>query len=548
MTPAPTVSPPHARWVGPGVFAVLLAVGLAVGLVGVNDTGPLWPDAPRYANAGSMIHDWLPSGRLADPLGFAQDNYSRYPAFSIPYHPPGYPAVLGVWFTLFGESYLSARWFVALCWGLAGWLFYRLVRHLGATRLGGLAAGLLLLTTPPLAVWARDTMSDVPSLVPLFAAAVCWVRWLARGRWYDAVGAAVLVEVAFFFRVTTAGVLPGLLLFGLLSGQIRGWRRLLGVGVFCLLYLGLNVLWVKFAAKYASYEMAADGKGGWSADGVVAFFRECGIGAFMCGSAAVAAAGLAAAWQVPAHRRQVVFWLCWGGSYLLFKVAVPTSPEVRHLFTAVPALAGLAAAAFTQFPRWRVTVGVLTVAGLVANVWGLWATTTAGVVGFEPVAQHLARSDRPGNVLIACWEDQDLIFRYRSADPARERYMIRSDRTLAVRAPDYANKADEVKGHTAEDVFALVRDGKVGYVVTWTPFDGATGGDKPDLTLAHTTVVAHPERFRHVGTFPVTVGYVAGVHRSHSGHVWVWEVLGEVADGPPDIPVLIPTAGMTLRP
>ena len=354
MTPTPTASPPHARWVGLGVFAALVGVGLAVGLVGVHDTGPLWPDAPRYANAGSMIHDWLPSGRLADPLGFAQDNYSRYPAFSVPYHPPGYPAALGVWFHLFGESYLSARSFVALCWGLAGWLFYRLVRHLGGTRLGGLAAGLLLLTTPPLAVWARDTMSDVPSLVPLFAAAVCWVRWLARGRWYDAVGAAVLIEVAFFFRVTTAGVLPGVLLFGLLSGQLRGWKRLLGVGVFCLLYLGLNVLWVKFAAQYASHEMAADGKGGWSAEGVVTFFRECGLGAFVSGTAAVAAAGLGAAWRFPAHRRLALFWLCWGGSYLLFKVAVPTSSEVRHLFTAVPAVAGFAAAAFPQSPRWRV--------------------------------------------------------------------------------------------------------------------------------------------------------------------------------------------------
>lgn len=548
MTPAPTDHPPHARWVGGGVFAVLVGAGLAIGLIGVNDTGPLWPDAPRYANAGSMIHDWLPSGRLADPLGFAQDNYFQYPAFSVPYHPPGYPAALGVWFTLFGESHLSARFFVALCWGLAGWFFYRLARHLGATPLGGLAAGLLLLTTPPLAVWARDTMSDVPSLVPLFAATLCWVRWLARGRWYDAVGAVVLVEVAFFFRVTTAGVLPGLLLFGLLSGGLRGWKRWLGVGLFCVAYLGLNVLWVKFAAKYASLEMAADGKGGWSAEGVATFFRECGAGAFVSGSAAVAAAGLAAAWRVPAHRKMVLFWLCWGGSYLLFKVAVPTSLEVRHLFTAIPALAGLAAAAFTQIPRWRVAAGVLTAAALVTNVWVLCATTPAGVQGYEPVAEYLARSDKPGNVLLACWEDQGLIFRYRSAHPSRSRYMIRSDRTLAVRVPEYANTEDVVKASTADDVFALVRKGNVGYVLTWTPFDGETGPRPTDIALAHDTVVAHPERFRHVGTFPVTIDYVDGVHRNRSGKVWVWEVLGEVADGRPDIPVLIPTAGMTLRP
>ena len=130
--------------------------------------------------------------------------------------------------------------------------------------------------------------------------------------------------------MTTAGVLPGLILFGLLTRQL-GWRRLLWVGGFCALYLVVNVVWVKFAAKYASFEMTADGKGSWSADATVEFFRYCWAGAFVCGSAALAAVGLGVAGWVKPHRRAAVFWVCWLGSYLLFKIAMPTSNTLTML-------------------------------------------------------------------------------------------------------------------------------------------------------------------------------------------------------------------------
>src|SRR5262245_36231112 len=176
---------PAGRWAGLAVAVAYLAVAAAVALYRAADTGPLWPDAPRYANAGAMVRDWLRSDQWLSPVRFAESNYARYPAFSVPYHPPGYPAALGTWFLLTGVSHESARVFVALCWALAGWLFYRINRELGLTRTAAFAAGLVLLTTPQLAAWSRDTMSEVPSLVPLFGAALFWLRWLRTNRPLD---------------------------------------------------------------------------------------------------------------------------------------------------------------------------------------------------------------------------------------------------------------------------------------------------------------------------------------------------------------------------
>ena len=78
------------------VFAILLPICLWIGCSRYNESGPLWPDGPQYANAAAMIHDWLRSNSLWHPYEFAQQNYARMPAFHLPYHPPFYPGLLAL--------------------------------------------------------------------------------------------------------------------------------------------------------------------------------------------------------------------------------------------------------------------------------------------------------------------------------------------------------------------------------------------------------------------------------------------------------------------
>ena len=44
--------PRLVRW---GSIALLVAVALATALYRVGETGPLWPDAPRYTNGAAML-------------------------------------------------------------------------------------------------------------------------------------------------------------------------------------------------------------------------------------------------------------------------------------------------------------------------------------------------------------------------------------------------------------------------------------------------------------------------------------------------------------
>ena len=149
--------------------AVLLAIAISIGVYNVSGSGQLWPDASQYANAGAMIHDWLLSGEILHPYQFAKKNYAQYPAFHLPYHPPVYPGLLGVFFVAAGTSYFSARLFVALCLGVSGCSFYGILRVMEARRAGAFACATLLLTLPELAFWARDTMSEIPALALILA-------------------------------------------------------------------------------------------------------------------------------------------------------------------------------------------------------------------------------------------------------------------------------------------------------------------------------------------------------------------------------------------
>ncbi|MDQ3816727.1 MAG: hypothetical protein M3362_03420, partial [Acidobacteriota bacterium] len=102
----------------------LMSVALLIGCFHVYSSGTLWPDGPQYANAAAMIHDWLTSSNLSHPFAFAQGNYAQYPAFHLPFHPPAYPTLLGLFFFTTGVSYVTARVFVAICLGVAGYFFY----------------------------------------------------------------------------------------------------------------------------------------------------------------------------------------------------------------------------------------------------------------------------------------------------------------------------------------------------------------------------------------------------------------------------------------
>lgn len=547
VPPAPTGQGRTGRACDAAAWMVLLGVALAIGTYDTTGSGPLWPDSARYANGGAMMHDWLRSGEWSRPLEFAKQNYSQYPAFNIPYHPPAYPGLLGAFFVATGVSYFWARVFVAGCLGLCGGLCYALLREGGTGRAVSLACSLLLLTLPEMALWSRDTMSEVPSLAFILAGSWFFLRWLRTEQAWCCWAAFALAEVAFLSRVTTAGVLPAWFLFALLDGKAR---RLLSPHLIAasVLYLAANVAWVQFTAQFSRFEVvdydASLKRELFSLDNVVYYPQRLPA---MVGWPTLVGVLAALGCLVFLRRRcrAGLFWLSWLASYYAFSVALAFH-EPRYFLCAVPAFAGLAACLFhpdlpSRLRRWpAVGLVVLCLAYNAVQVTRL----PRGLVGYEPVGQRLARLESPGNVMLACWDEQDLIFRFRASEPSVPRCLIRGDRTLAIRPPSYTKAETVTQAQSAAEVCDFIRRGRVRYLVTCSALGNGYDLRTPEMVLAHDAAQSLPEKFALLDRYPL----VLDSGDSLRTEVFVWEYLGELPDGPSELPVVIPTAGMTLQP
>jgi hypothetical protein len=242
---------------------------------------------------------------------------------------------------------------------------------------------------------------------------------------------------------------------------------------------------------------------------------------------------------------RMIFWASWLVSATLFQNLLALT-EPRYYLYAVVGFVGLGSVLLrAEAPWWtRVCVGPsLLIVALVANLVYL-RDLPRGLVGYAEVAACLAEADRPGNVLMACWYDQELIFRFRAASPNSTRELLRSDRTLAMRVSPTLGVPGTLFAETPADVMRVLRLGRIRYMVTCVR-DGWDGTDHlPEMTLAHDTTKSHSTEFAPKGRFLVTIGW----GRPRHGWVYVWEYKGELPDGPSELSVRVPTAGLEIEP
>jgi 4-amino-4-deoxy-L-arabinose transferase-like glycosyltransferase len=536
------------------IGAALLVAAMLIGCSNLSGSGSLWPDGSQYANAAAMIHDWLLSGDIFHPWTFAERNYVQFPAFHLPYHPPGYPALLGLFFILTGVSYDSGRIFIALCLWVSGCFFYGILRRTGLSRTAAFCGALLLLTTPEIAFWSRDTMSEIPGLALILAASFFFLVWLATESTLACIAAFCLAEAAFLSRYLTAGVLPAWFLWALLAGK---FRKLFSPALLtsAILYLILNAGWIIYTLPFSRYETVYSATPpntnyGTTFSWKILAFYVTRIPS-MIGWVTLLAAfiGLLYAIRSRQGRFRQFFWLSWLFSNVIFLLIVKIYQEDRYFIYALPSFIGLAAATFASTDdnpagSRRYLGPILVGLCLLANANTL-RHLPQGVVGYEIVGQRLARLDAPGNILVSSLQQADLIFRYRSNHPALKRSFIRGDRSLAIRPPHYSNAQTTSVAHNAGDVLDIVRRGRVRYLVTCSLNYRKNDNRAEEMKFLDEIMRSQPASFQLLGKFPVHFEYG---NPGYSGNVWLWKFTGELPSGPSEIPVVIPTANLSIQP
>lgn len=541
---------------------LLLMAALLIGCFNLSRSGTLWPDGPQYANAAVMIHDWILSGDLLHPYQFAQRQYIQYPAFHLPFHPPAYPFLLALFFLPAGVSYLSARVFVALCLGMAGCFFYAILRHMNTGRMVALGCALVLLTIPEVTRWSRDTMSEVPALAFVLAGSYFFLRWLESNKFIHCFMAFALAEVAFLSRVITAGVIPVWFLFIILTRR-KSKLRTLPLLLLTVIYLLVNAGWTVFVSRFSKYEMGFGGSSAIVAKNHLLSWETVSFYLFLLpdiagwGTLVIAALGLVGALFLWKREVLGIYWVSWLMASCAFLFVLRLVPEPRYFFYILPAFPGLAAMLFSE--RMNRTVRTWIAPGLlglclVINLIYL-KHIPRGVLGYESVAQQLAQTNIPGNIMSLGWANQDFIFRYQASKPNVKRQIIRGDRTLAMRLDGYGGFSGGVKvepiiiADNSQEVLEILRRGRVRFLITYVPDDPQRDDRTPEMLLAHEVAQSLPESFTLYGKFPLSINYADDRRTAEplTGQIFVWQFLEELPANSSELPVEIPTADLILH-
>jgi 4-amino-4-deoxy-L-arabinose transferase-like glycosyltransferase len=171
--------PEHGRPAG-GLFVLpwLLALFFALwGLRGIETGNIVDTDAARHAMNGAFLHDMVREGELTSPVQYAKAYYGRYPALSLPYHPPLFPLVESVFFFGFGVNLVTARILVALFVAMAAVLLYHLILRTHQSHLLAFLATATFFWINGSQRVAADVMLEFPSLA-LAIAALLFLREL----------------------------------------------------------------------------------------------------------------------------------------------------------------------------------------------------------------------------------------------------------------------------------------------------------------------------------------------------------------------------------
>jgi Dolichyl-phosphate-mannose-protein mannosyltransferase len=453
-------------------------------------------DEAHHVMNGMFFADLMADRPFDRLTRYPFEYYRQYPALGFTAHPPFFPFIEGIFFSIFGLDLVSARLCMLVFTFLFAWCMYRY--H--AIEVGSLVAVLsasLVLTTPLVAQHCNLIMLEIPTLATAFLAVLVFQRVVKRGHWHgwrEVCCFSLIGSAAVYTKQPIVFLFPAMLI-GLSLGRrelLRNGQTWVAVGLLVLLCVPLAL----FTLKYGSVNLAQSfggrgdifvaghrGPSRWTVSGWTYYAGVIPhvINPIIC---ALALAALAYSAMRPEFRREnglLIGWvICWYALFSLFDNKQP-----RFVAFGAPAVILLAIsfiAAATRSSGWARSVaygGMLAI--LASQVVSIFTVKTAGYSGIDRIVSSALDDDLSGNIAYLGHFRQMFVPWVRVLDGARRVYVLQADDIAAV-SPDFAtacrdfrirwvfiedtNKRDEqsdaIRKELSKSPFELVRREVVG--------------------------------------------------------------------------------------
>jgi 4-amino-4-deoxy-L-arabinose transferase-like glycosyltransferase len=416
------------------VSAVLLAAVallLATSPIGYDFVNS---DSPRHALNGAFVLDAVRAFPWRDPMGYAADYYIRYPSLSIGFYPPLFYMAEAVVYAVIGVSHFAAQLTVALFTLLLAGSAYRLGR-IFLSRWPALAATLLLLGAPVMALWSRQVMLDIPAAALLMLAVLGFARYLRRERQADLWLATLALVAALYIKFTVCFVAVPLMA-GLIAR--RGVRSLIDrriiLAAIVALVLALPAAWLTY--KFGSVNLdnlngRAAGEPIDSLDRWTYYLRQLPdqLGWL---TVLLAVPGSVVLWRRAREAAGtwlpvlLTTWFVWG--YLFFSAI--RVHEARHdLMILFPVILA-AVSALTALPLVSVGMSAGPVLGGGTLIWSL-VTPVPRVEGYAAITREVAAVAPPeAIVLFSAFRDGNFVFAMRAIGNRPDIKVLRANKWL----------------------------------------------------------------------------------------------------------------------
>jgi len=408
----------------------LLALAIALwGLRGARTSDIVDTDAARHAMNGALLLDMARDGGFMHPVQYAKAYYSRYPALSMPYHPPLFPLAEALAFLGLGVSVFSGRLLVALAAGASAVLLYGLILRTHASHLLAFLATATFLAINGSQRLARDVMLEYPALALMLVSVHILTRLETGFSTRHAVAFAIAGGAAVWTKqnVLFAGAIP--FAYAVIARKWRLFRERpvwTGAMLFGAISAGALLL-QKLSPLAANAEWPGGSLARIALDHALKYPR---IVREEFGAAAIAAIAVSIGAFVLAKRRSPNdLYIAWAVCCAGLVLALPPL-DARYLFFAYPALiltgyAGLFAAGRMLLPE-RFAWGLPVLAGV---AWFAVAAHPSSVFLHGPSdAARAVLASSPRRILYCGRANGSFIFAVRSLAGERRLEVIRGDK------------------------------------------------------------------------------------------------------------------------
>jgi hypothetical protein len=130
-------------------------------------------DAARHAMNGVFLRDLVLQGRFTHVSEYARNYYAHLPALSLPYHPPMFPMIEVVFYSLFGLNIFAARLAIALAVAISALAMFGLVLKTHRSVAIASLSTITFLCLPESLWLSSDVMLEFPTLAFTLLAFYC---------------------------------------------------------------------------------------------------------------------------------------------------------------------------------------------------------------------------------------------------------------------------------------------------------------------------------------------------------------------------------------